>query len=150
MNSLFPISRRSMLDRDFDNIFDSFFSYSPASWSGQGISRQRMKNTPDVNVLKDERGFAIQLATPGFSRDDLKIEVHENTLIVSLKQDDVQENAVDNYTSREFNYSAFTRSWQLPERVDVENINARYDAGILTVHVPVEKNEPTVRRISVD
>ena len=148
MNTLFPVSRFGGLptiDRDFDNLFDTFF--------GSGILPSARKSTvmttPRANVVKHSEGYAIELAAPGFSREDFDINIDNNLLTISVKNESTVLDESAAYTSREYSMNSFARSWTLPEGTNKENIDARYEAGILTLDVPVLGDENKMISINV-
>ena len=91
--------------------------------------------TPRANVSKDNKGYQISLAAPGLSRKDFNIEVTEDILTVSTENNTGNN---ENSLRQEYSYHKFSRSWSLPENVNVENISADYNAGILRLNLPVE------------
>lgn len=144
MSTLFPISRRGVLssfDRDFNDIFNSFFE-SPSFLTSP--SRQRSPSfvsTPLANVHKTAEGYTIALAAPGCSRDDFNVDVDNNVLTVSVTNEDEGLRNDSPSTLQEYSYSSFSRSWTLPDGVKLKSIDARYEAGILTLELPVEDEE---------
>ncbi len=91
---------------------------------------------PAVNIKENERNFELEIAIPGQKKEDFNIEVDNNVLTISMehkKEDEVKE---DNYTRREFSYSAFKRAFTLPETVNEDKINASYTDGILRFTLP--------------
>lgn len=88
---------------------------------------------PAANVVKYENRYEISLAIPGLSKKDITIEVDNGQLIIS-KQSEEQER---NYQLREFNYDKFNRKFQLTDDVDVENIEAKAEDGILYLTLPL-------------
>jgi HSP20 family protein len=71
-------------------------------------------------------------------RDDFKISIENNVLSISAeeKSENEEKDEKGNFTRREFSYSSFRRSFSLPVSVDADNINAKYDNGILKVELP--------------
>lgn len=99
-----------------------------------------MKNTafdrhPAVNILETEAAFRIEFAAPGRTKENFKISVDKDTLTIAGAAPEQQETEGKNYRRREFRYVAFERQFQLPETVDAENIQARYENGILSVEL---------------
>ena len=135
MNNLFPITRFggvNDLDREFDSIYKTFFGdMRPAS-----RRRTTIMTTPRANTLKTDEGYQIEMAAPGFSRDDFDINVDNGVLNISISSEDTQE-YMDQLMSQEYSLSSFSRSWTLPEGASIENIDARYEAGILNLFIPV-------------
>ncbi len=103
---------------------------------------------PRANVIKNENGYSIELAAPGFSRDEFELSVDNNTLTVSVNTEDTPDYE-KSVTMREYKFQSFTRSWTLPENSNVEGVTARYDAGILYIDVPVESQRRGKTTISV-
>ncbi|MCB0641049.1 MAG: Hsp20/alpha crystallin family protein [Phaeodactylibacter sp.] len=90
---------------------------------------------PAVNILETAEGFRIEFAAPGRNKDNFKISVDKDTLTITAAAPEVENAEGKNYRRREFRYVAFERQFQLPETVDAENIQARYENGILTVEL---------------
>ena len=136
MNKIFPLTRfgtGAFNDSlDLDNIFEAFFN-RPTRSVGSSVE---YSTVPQANVRRVDKGYEIAIAAPGFSRSDFSVNVDSRTLTIASKREEAQESKSDMYTSREFSYSTFSRSWSMPETVDVESIDAHYDAGILYVTVP--------------
>ncbi len=91
---------------------------------------------PAVNILENEASFELELAIPGFKKDDFNIEIDDNVLTISSEVKSEKENNMDNYTRREFSYSSFKRAFTLPETIDEAKINANYEDGILRLSLP--------------
>jgi HSP20 family protein len=76
------------------------------------------------------------LAAPGLKKEDFKVNVHENTLIISTDKKDENTETFGKYTRKEFNFSTFKRSFTLPKTVDNEKIVATYNDGVLGLEIP--------------
>lgn len=124
-----PTVAGSLLSDFFD---DNGFINSP--WLG----RQSM---PAVNIKENEKNFEIELAAPGMEKKDFEISVNNNILTISAERKQENEVKEDNYTRKEFGYTSFSRSFNLPVNTSEDNINAKYDNGILKVLIE-KKNEP--------
>jgi HSP20 family protein len=116
-----------------DDLFRAFFE-------GRGNLKER--NRGFANVINTDRGYTIEMIVPGFSKSDINITTENGVLTVSGDID----NENKNYTSFEYDFSSFNRSFTIPEGVNVDNINADYDAGILSINIPVH-NENNIRKI---
>ena len=144
MSNLFPATIRNGFDREFDTLINSFFGPVVNSRNSRFTN---VATTPRANVIKQAEGFTIELAAPGFSRDEFDIGVDNGVLSIHVGTSDTAE-YTDQLTSQEFAYSSFTRSWTLPKDAATEAISARYDAGILYVTVPTTGN--TNNKIVID
>lgn len=131
------------LDPWVNNLIDNLFY--DASVSGRNIAK-----APSVNVAETDEGFQVEFATPGYSKEDFKINVEKEVLTVSgeHKAESLDENK--KYSRKEFSYSSFKRSFTLPETVDVNKIEANYKDGILSLLVgKKEEEKPVVKEIAV-
>ena len=127
--NLFPAIPSLLNDFFTDDWFDS----SLANWKSSGTT------LPAVNVRETNDEFRIEVAAPGMKRDDFKVELDNNVLIISSQREDSREEKDNNgdYTRREFSYQSFQRSFTLPEgKVEGDKIAASYVDGILKVTVP--------------
>ena len=120
---------RNFVPTYWDDFFnDKFFNAnSPAT---------KNSTSPAVNVIEDEKLFSIEVAAPGLSQEDFKIDLENDLLTISTKQGENKEEVERKYLRKEFNYSTFKRSFQLPDTIDIENIRANHNSGILTVELP--------------
>ncbi len=121
-----------------NSIFDELFDNPVArvnSWGGSTF--------PAVNIKKDDGKFEIELAAPGMKKSNFNIELNEGRLTISTekKTEKEEKNEEGNYTRREFSYTSFSKSFTLPNEVDEEKINAKYEDGVLVVEIPQTKAE---------
>jgi len=96
---------------------------------------------PAVNIREDDKRFMLDLAVPGIDRKDLKIDINEDVLTISSETKNESEENRDGYKRKEFSYSSFSRSFQIPENVNREKIEANYKDGILSVALPKFEEE---------
>lgn len=90
------------------------------------------KWVPAMNIKENDENFEIEVAAPGFNKEDFEI-VYENGIIrIAVEHKEETEEKEETFTKREFNYQSFTRSFTLPENVnEEEKIEATYNHGIL-------------------
>lgn len=109
-------------------------------------------NVPSVNVSETPKEFKIEMAAPGLERKDFNIEVENHSLCISAeKEETVEEKKEDEFTRREYSFNSFSRSFTLPENVKENEIDAKYDNGVLKVVVPKVKESAVkaTRKIAV-
>ncbi|MBX2963438.1 MAG: Hsp20/alpha crystallin family protein [Cyclobacteriaceae bacterium] len=94
---------------------------------------KRIQVVPAVNVKELEKVFEIEMAVPGMTKKDFHINIDNGMLTVFTEKKDEKEVKEENYTRKEFNYTNFTRSFNLPENVNPDRIEAKYDEGILRI-----------------
>ena len=93
---------------------------------------QRGTLEPRANVSRTKTNLTIDIELPGFSRSDIMVESKNNTLSVIASRNQGKTE----YETQEFGAASLKRSWSLPRSVNVESIEAAYDAGILTITLP--------------
>jgi HSP20 family protein len=153
MRSIFPVNRSKHytdnyivdLDNEMDKLLSTFFSPSRIDRGAGRISPHA--SIPLANVVKSDEGYTIELAAPGMSREDFNISVENNTLTVSSDVE-IHDQAESMYETREFSFASFSRSWTLPKGVNASSIGARYNAGIMSVHIPVSSED--VLKLTID
>lgn len=119
----------SLIENLFGRDVNDFFNTNTSSFT----------NIPAVNVVEHQDGFRIDVAAPGLKKDDFKLNLNHNNLIISghqETQDGEQNKNAERYTRREFSYSSFQRTFMLPSSVDAEQIQATYVNGVLRVEIP--------------
>jgi len=119
-----PFYMPSFFDDDFLPVFTTSTSSMPA-----------------VNIKEDDKKYYLDLAVPGMDKKDLKIDINEDLLTISSESKNETEDNSDGYKRKEFSYSAFCRSFQIPENVNVDKIEANYKDGVLNVTLPKLEEE---------
>jgi HSP20 family protein len=123
----------------FQNWFEDIFA--PV----QNYHNERIRaSVPAVNIAEDDNKFEIEFAVPGLSKLDFSVNLDNDILTVKSERENTIEETNSNYTRKEFNYSAFQRSFTLPEAADGEKIKAVYTDGILSIEIP-KKEEAKVK-----
>jgi HSP20 family protein len=107
---------------------------------------------PRIDILEDEKNIYFQMEIPGVKKEDVKVSVNEGRLL-TIKGDKQFEkkDEVSVCCRNERIYGQFTRSFQLPELVDSDKIEARYDKGILYLTIPkLEPAAPKEQSIDIN
>lgn len=122
--------RRPMSMSPFQsNIFNDFFNDTEANDLFKA-------NLPAVNISESDTAFNLEVNAPGFAKNDFKIDVVENTMTISGEAQEEINEEKKRYTRKEFKKSEFSRVFTLPETVNLEKIEAKYDNGILHINLP--------------
>ena len=121
--------------------WDDFFNDSVFSHFNHN---KHNSTSPAVNVAEEDDSFKIDVAVPGLSRKDIRIDLEDDVLTISSEEKKTKEEKSPRTLRKEFNYRAFKRSFQLPETIDVENIKAKHESGILSIDLP--KKEEVVQK----
>ena len=131
------------------NYFNDFFDDKFINNLTGIATRRSAKNVyPQCNISEGDDGFSFHLYVPGFSRNDFTIDVKNNVLTAKGK---LSETSRAKYVQQEFaQYTSFERSWTLPKGVNVDGIDASYNAGILQISVPLlQERKPETKTITV-
>jgi HSP20 family protein len=91
---------------------------------------------PAANIIEADDHFNIELAAPGKKKSDFTIELDEGVLTISSETETKSTEKDGSFTRKEFGYSSFKRSFNIPETVSADKISASYKEGILTVSLP--------------
>jgi HSP20 family protein len=126
MLQLVKSSVPSLMDDFFGNdFFDNIIGLSKAK-----------SDVPTVNVIEENDSYRLEMAAPGFDKEQLKIDLHNDVLTISAEKKEENEEKNKKFLRREFGYCSFKRSFILPDTVDAEKIKAEHNKGILTVTIP--------------
>lgn len=120
----------------FSRLVDRFLNESHGRSGGAAYAF-----VPKVDIIEDEKSFEIHLEAAGMTKEDFKIELKENVLSVSGERKLDQEKGERHFRSLETRYGAFSREFVLPDNVDGENIQAKYNNGILELVVPKDEKK---------
>jgi HSP20 family protein len=101
---------------------------------------------PAVNITEQKDEYQVSLAAPGLKKDDFKIDVDGNMLTISSEKEESKEEKEKSFTRKEYNYSSFSRSFTLPEEINKEKIEARYEDGVLKIALP--RKEDTKKAVA--
>jgi HSP20 family protein len=134
--SEYPVSTR---------LFEDFFNDFPFT----GYASEQKENwIPAVDILEKDGNLILRAELPGLSEKQIDLKLEGNTLTLKGERKMDKEDKKNNYHRVESFYGSFTRSFSLPETVDLGKISADYKNGILTVTIP-QKPEVKPREIPV-
>ena len=123
--------------RELDNMERSFFG------NGSVVSAFRT----DVSDTCD--AFKLEAELPGFSKDDIKIDIENDCLTISAERKFDDEDKKKNFVKRERFYGSYSRSFDVTG-IDTDAIEASYNDGVLTLTMPKKKAEvPASRRLEI-
>lgn len=132
------------------SMFEDFFR--PWNELIERGSNRSMITLPAVNISENKENFQISLAAPGMKKEDFRVEVDGNMLTISSEKEETKEQKEEKYSRKEYNYASFTRSFALPDLVEREKIDARYNNGILEIKLPKKedgKQSAAMKQITV-
>lgn len=143
--------RNGNLNNLFPTFFDDLFSRDLFNWGNSNFSDTNT-TIPAVNIKETKENYQVEVAAPGMTKEDFKIELIGQLLTISSvkTQQDSQEN--EKFSRKEFSYQSFQRSLTLQKDVvDTEKIEAKYENGLLRLMIPKreEAKQKPARLISI-
>lgn len=96
---------------------------------------------PRVDITEDDKSIFVNMELPGIAKENVKISINEDRLLtVKGEKKFAEKDEKTNYIRRERDFGAFARSFVMPEGVDVENVGASFENGVL--EIKLDKKEP--------
>ena len=126
-------------------LFEDFFNAFPFDGS---MVESRESWMPSVDVLEKDGNLILRAELAGLTEKEIDLKLEGNTLTLKGERKMDNEDKKSNYHRVESFYGSFTRSFRLPETVDMEKISAEYKNGVLTITLP-QKPEVKPREIPV-
>jgi len=149
-----PISsrRQSWLERDFDTIFDDFrrsfdvmlSPYFPIETRMQELGLMPVKAAP-LDLIDEGTHYLIHAELPGFSKDDVEVQVDKDMLSIRAKKETEKEDKEKNYLRRERVYSSYERTVSFPEEVSAGKAEGNMKDGILELKIPKKEPKPEAK-----
>jgi HSP20 family protein len=97
---------------------------------------------PNMDIVEDEEKLTVMTDLPGFKRQDITIDITEDTIEITAQFDEDTETIGKNFLKKERNYGKVNRIINLPAKVRSTESSAKLEDGVLTVILPkLEKKE---------
>jgi HSP20 family protein len=138
-HSQHPLAR---LHDDMDRLLDSFFE----SWGMPSLARMGRAGErgllpsgflrPSVDISENKKGYTIRVEIPGVEKDDVKLTIEDDTLLISGEKRQEKEDNDGGYHCVERSYGSFQRVISLPADADQEKLEAKFRNGVLTLTLP--------------
>jgi len=127
-----PLGNLQSFQHEMNRMFDEFFRGGNGEAARTGMSSW----TPAVDIHETDDGYVIKAELPGVSKDDVSIDVHQNTLTLRGQRKHEAEEKNERYHRVERAYGTFQRSFTLPAVIDQDKVQATYKDGVLELHLP--------------
>lgn len=112
----------------FNELMDDFLKTAPLAANKSFM--------PAVNIVESTDKYRLDMAVPGFSKDEFSIKVENQTLSIAGEKKEELKSGGEKYSRKEFYFTSFKRSFKLPKLVNSEAVEAKYENGILQVSIP--------------
>lgn len=134
--------------RAFDDIFERFRSdfqdmFFPTSWDRM-LSLMPETRVPIVDLEDREKDYLLKAEMPGFKKEDIEIEVQDNSVTVSGRVGWKYDNKAQAYICKERACESFYRTVAFPEEINVDEVTANLSEGLLEITLP--KKTPKQKR----
>ena len=103
---------------------------------------------PPVDIYEDEHNITLKVEVPGINDNDIDVRIENNTLTVHGERTVEKDEKEENFRRIERQYGSFTRSFTLPNTVDLGHVSAHYDKGVLKINL-TKKAEAKPKQIKV-
>ena len=130
------------LRKEIDRLFDDFRPFDwrlPSRVLGLEVPRIALAEwqvAPAMDLVEKDDAYEITAELPGLDEKNVEIKLSNHTLTIKGEKNEVKEDKQKDYYQSERRYGSFQRSFQLPEGVDADKIDANFAKGVLTVKLP--------------
>ncbi len=135
-----PFERlRQEIDRLFDDFgWGSWPPFRRSLFAGEPLFRRALTRAtmPAVDVVESEKAYEITAELPGMDEKNIEVKVTDGGLTIKGEKREEKEEKEKDYYMQERRYGSFERSFELPESVDSNKIEASFKKGVLTVTLP--------------
>lgn len=129
--------------KTLDSFLDSLLSDMPST-------TKTSFNFPAVNIAETNDAYELEFNVPGRKKEDFKITVDKDILTVSFEKKEENKEESKQFIKREFTLQSFKRSFTLDEKINADEINAKYEDGLLLLTLPkTEEVKVMPKEISV-
>ncbi|WP_321313147.1 Hsp20/alpha crystallin family protein [Halarcobacter sp.] len=128
--------------KQFKELEKNFYNYP----SNEGVNGF----VPVVNTREADGAYHIDVDLPGVKKEDISVDIDKNILTISGERKTKEEVKEEDYYKVETSFGKFSRSFTIPENVDIENINAKSNDGVLEVVIPKVEPTKTKKTIAIE
>lgn len=119
------------VQKSINTLFDEFFNELPAL--GKTVNNFF---TPAVNIFETPDAYHLEVIAPGRNKEDLNVTVENGLLTISFAKKEEAKQEDYKVVRREFSFQSFKRSFNVDENIQTENIQAKYENGLLKLLLP--------------
>jgi HSP20 family protein len=132
-------SLRQEIDRLFDDFgWGSWQPFRRSLFAGEPLFRRALIRTtmPAVDVVESEKAYEVTAELPGMDENNIEVKVTDGSVTIKGEKQEEKEEKEKGYHLQERRYGSFERSFELPESVDPDKIEASFKKGVLTMTLP--------------
>lgn len=143
--SLIKYNPRTMRTFTTNNLFDDLFNdrfFNNESQVGKSF-------TPQVDISETDKSFELSFAIPGIKKEEIKIDLNEGQLVVSGERKFEKKKEDKNFHSVETRYGSFSRSFHMPDNINADKVEAKYENGLLNITIPKDEKKIQKKTIAI-
>jgi HSP20 family protein len=127
-----PAGDLMQMREEMDRLFNQF------TRRGDGEEGNWIRGmwAPSVDIYENDDAFVLKAELPGFTKDDVQIELHNNRLTLRGERKQETEAKEEQYHRRERAYGRFERSFMLPTMIDADKVTANFKNGVIELRLP--------------
>lgn len=150
-----PFNLMRQFNDDMERFFGDFSTFNMTPWLDAGFQMPKMKKlqktmwAPDIEVSRTNGDFVVKADLPGLKKSDVNVEFKEGCLVLSGERTHESKKEEEGFFRTERAYGSFYRSIPLPEGFDANKATARFENGVLDVHVAVPELETAGRKLEI-
>lgn len=129
------------LKHSINDLFDNFFSFP------KGYQGEKYLENMHLDITEDEAAYNITADLAGVEDKNIDIELDKNKLSIKAKREHLHKDK--KHHVQELYYGEFQRSINLPDNIDSDKIEAKYNNGILRLNIPKKEKGDTTKKISI-
>jgi HSP20 family protein len=139
-----PARELQTIQHEMNRLFGTYFD-----GSGNGENAERRRWVPAMDLVEEGDHFVLRADLPGVSENEVNVELEDHVLTISGERTSEDEERKEGYYRLERASGRFSRSLTLPEGIDPEGVEAKFDNGVLTVRIP-KPQERKPRRVAIN
>jgi len=131
------------LRQEIDRLFDDFglgfrWPFGRSLFAAEPLFRRRMTwaKMPAVDVVESEKAYEITADLPGMDEKNIEVKITDGVMTIKGEKQEEKEEKKKDYYLQERGFGSFQRSFELPDTVDPDKIEASFKKGVLTVTIP--------------
>jgi len=140
------------LRRDIDRLFDNFglgfrWPFGRSLFAAEPVFQRELTwpKLPAVDIVEGDKAYEITADLPGMDEKNIEVKVADGVLTIKGERQEEKEEKKKDYYLQERSFGSYQRSFELPDSVDPDKIEASFKKGVLSVTLPkkLEAQKPT-------
>lgn len=144
-----PARELQGFQQEMNRLFGTFFDSQAGGVAATGNGSASRRWIPPMDLVEEDERFVLRADLPGVREQEVSVELEENVLTISGERNSESEHRGEGYYRVERASGSFSRSLVLPEGIDPDGIDARFERGVLELSIPKpEQRKP--RRVAIN